>query len=114
MKTLKLAFIFIVCFLALGVIYSALASANYEKYDGDCTGLETVGRCADKCPEPTTQGTYYLMGYGKHGEAICGISYYNECPHAHVDLHSALCRKLAEQNDPEEPAPVVQEESYGK
>ncbi len=38
-----------------------------DKYDGDCTGHETAGRCADKCPNGS-----YPIGYDDEtGAAIC-------------------------------------------
>lgn len=65
-----------------------------DKYDGDCQPSATAGRCADKCPAATTQGTYYLQGYDKDtGAAVCGFSYYNPCPTA--DTMSATDPKCA-------------------
>lgn len=55
----------------LAVAYTVLAPANAmpsDKYDGGCTGMETAGRCADKCPNQTDT----LLGYDeKTGAAIC-------------------------------------------
>jgi len=34
-------------------------SVQAEKYDGDCTGTETVGRCADKYIPHTPTGCPY-------------------------------------------------------
>lgn len=38
-----------------------------DKYDGGCTGHETQGRCADKCPP----GTYQIGIDERYGSAIC-------------------------------------------
>lgn len=52
----------IVMFLA--IMASAQAA---DKQDEPCTGLETAGRCADKCP-----AGYYQQGMDKEtGAAIC-------------------------------------------
>ena len=46
----------------------ASAQQASDKYDGECTGHETAGRCADKCPNQTDT----LLGYDKEtGAAIC-------------------------------------------
>lgn len=83
------------------------ASASVsDKYDGDCTGHETAGRCADKCPADTAEGTYYLQGFDKDtGAAVCRLEYYHECPYAaSVSADDPLCDKLAAQ---QQPAPVT-------
>jgi hypothetical protein len=49
--------LFIAATVALVVIILGTASAFVnQKYDGDCTGLETAGRCADK-PAPTASSS---------------------------------------------------------
>lgn len=43
-------------------------SISSDKADSECTGLETAGRCADKCPIATDT----LLGYDKTtGAAVC-------------------------------------------
>lgn len=37
----------------VGGIPKALAQTVDTKSDGECSGLETTGRCADKCPDGT-------------------------------------------------------------
>lgn len=70
-----------------------------DKYDGDCTGHETTGRCADKCPANTSEGAYHLQGYDDEtGAAICGFTYYNECPYAAgYSATDPMCDKFAAQ-----------------
>lgn len=85
----------------------AQAQQSSDKYDGDCTGTETAGRCADKCPADTAQGTYHLQGYDKvTGAAVCGFTYFNECPYAAgYSATDPMCDKFAEQQEvPAEPA----------
>lgn len=74
----------------------ASAQQASDKYDGDCTGMETAGRCADKCPADTAEGAYYLQGYDKTtGAAVCRLSYYHACPYADsVSADDPLCAKL--------------------
>jgi len=73
----------------------ASAAVASDKYDGDCTGQETEGRCADKCPVSTDKGAYHLQGYDKTtGAAICGFTYYNECPYfAGAEAGTPECEK---------------------
>lgn len=77
----------------------AAAAEASDKYDGDCTGHETAGRCADKCPNPAPEGVYYLQGYDKDtGAAICRLEYYHACPYADsVSADDPLCEKLQAQ-----------------
>lgn len=74
-----------------------------QKSDGECTGHETAGRCADKCPLPTDQGVYYLQGFDKEtGAAICGFSYYHQCPYTDaVSADDPLCYKSAPAQNPD-------------
>lgn len=74
----------------------AAAAEASDKYDGDCTGHETAGRCADKCPADTAEGVYYLQGYDKDtGAAVCRLEYYHACPYADsVSADDPLCAKL--------------------
>lgn len=80
-----------------------------DKYDGDCTGHETAGRCADKCPGDTSEGTYYLQGYDKEtGAAVCRLEYFNACPYADsIPATDPLCAKLQEQQTTSDPQPVT-------
>lgn len=82
-----------------------------DKYDADCTGNETAGRCADKCPLDTAEGTYFVQGYDKDtGAVVCGFSYYHECPYARSQsATSDVCLKLTEQNKPPVQAEPVPE-----
>lgn len=65
-----------------------------DKYDGDCTGRETQGRCADKCPPNTDKGAYFLRGYDDNGAAICAFSWYNACPYVEaVPADDPMCEK---------------------
>lgn len=72
MKTLKT--IIIAALIILGLVYfahvvgAAEAVVNTDKFDGECTGQETGGRCADKCPEGS-----YSIGIGKNGEVLCKL-----------------------------------------
>ena len=66
-KKLAIAVLFVGLFFGGNVIAHATANTN-GKYDGDCTGHETVGRCADKCPNQTDT----LQGFDPQtGAAIC-------------------------------------------
>lgn len=71
-------------------IPTAKASAEV-KADDPCTGTETAGRCADKCPDGT-----YLQGYDKdNGGAICVYTSQNTCPYADAQsADSPECQKL--------------------
>lgn len=111
MKTL--AKVIAITLLALGIVtfmpvqlrtQPARADVS-DKYDGDCTGHETTGRCADKCPADTTEGAYFLRGYDKEtGAAVCGFSYFNACPYTEaVSADDPLCYK----NQPAQPTPAV-------
>lgn len=81
---------------------AASAAEASDKYDGDCTGHETAGRCADKCPADTAEGVYYLQGYDKDtGAAVCRLEYYHACPYADsVSADDPLCAKLQAQQQP--------------
>lgn len=60
-------FVFHLDWVVAGMPKAGAQSLN-DKYDGDCTGTETAGRCADKCPNPTDT----LQGYDKEtGAAVC-------------------------------------------
>lgn len=48
MSKTKLVLATIVIVLVALTVSTALAQPPSDKYDGDCTGLETQGRCADK------------------------------------------------------------------
>lgn len=73
-----------------------------DKYDGDCQPSDTAGRCADKCPADTSEGTYYVQGYDKDtGAVVCGFSFYHACPYADaVSADDPLCAKLQAQQTP--------------
>jgi len=57
-----------------------------EKSDGECTGLETVGRCADKCPEGD-----FVRGFDKEtGALVCG--HVTGCPYGDsIPVDSPKC-----------------------
>lgn len=73
-----------------------------DKYDGDCTGLETVGRCADKCPEGS-----YNIGISKDGAAICKLEP-TGCPYGDSIPLGADCDKHAPQSEPVQEYPVME------
>lgn len=78
------------------VLSAEVLPTNTEtKGDGDCTGKETVGRCSDKCPLPTAEGTYFNRGFDPDtGKAICGFSFYHACPYSEaVSADDPLCYK---------------------
>lgn len=85
----------------------ASAQQAGDKYDGDCTGNETDGRCADKCPPPTAEGAYFERGRDKDGKISCGFAFYNECPYATgYSATDPMCEKLKptpEQLEPWQP-----------
>lgn len=89
----------------------AQAQQQSDKYDGDCTGHETAGRCADKCPLDTPQGTYHLQGYDKDtGAAVCGFTYYNECPYAAgYSATDPMCDKLGAEQQANQVQPPAEE-----
>lgn len=94
----------------------AAAADVSDKYDGDCTGHETAGRCADKCPADTADGVYYLQGYDKEtGAAVCKLSYYHACPYADsVSADDPLCAKLQAQQPAQQPStPAVPDNQCG-
>lgn len=84
------------------------ATPASDKYDGDCTGHETVGRCADKCPAPTPLGAYNQLGTDPTtGAAICHFVYADACPYTEaVSATDPLCAKSAPQQ-PAATTPVV-------
>jgi hypothetical protein len=105
MKKVKtsLAIIFIIA-LSVGVGLALPATSTHpqpasaatsDKYDGDCTGSETAGRCADKCPADTAEGAYFVRGNDKDtGAVVCGFSYYHACPYSEaVSADNPLCYK---------------------
>lgn len=48
------------------------------------------------CPAPTSEGVYYIQGYGKETDAVvCGFSYYHACPYADAQpADGPVCAKL--------------------
>jgi hypothetical protein len=48
------------------VVVSYVHAAPMDKFDGECTGQETAGRCSDKCPVGS-----YNIGWNADGSAIC-------------------------------------------
>lgn len=81
----------------------ANAQQAIDKYDGDCTGLETAGRCADKCPEGS-----YNIGITKNGEAICKLEP-TGCPYGDSIPLGAECDKHAPQPEPvQTEAPIME------
>lgn len=79
----------------------ASAQQQSDKYDGDCTGTETAGRCADKCPPGS-----YAIGYEDNGAAICkaeptGCPYGDSIPLGpECDKHAPANQSPAEQPKP--------------
>lgn len=77
-----------------------------DKYDGDCTGHETQGRCADKCPP----GTYKIGVDENTGAAICN----NEptgCPYGDSIPLGPECDKhkpQPQQTKPAQPSKAAQ------
>lgn len=63
-----------------------------DKFDGECTGQETVGRCADKCPD----GSYEIGTKDETGEAICKLEP-TGCPYGDSIPLGADCDKHAPQ-----------------
>lgn len=64
-----------------------------DKYDGDCQPDATIGRCADKCPNPTDT----LQGYDKDtGAPVCKAAP-TGCPYGDSVPLGAECDKLAPQ-----------------
>lgn len=63
----------VIILMIIGIIWFAQlvgAQTPSDKSDGECTGRERAGRCADKCPEGTT-----LQGYKDDtSAAICKIN----------------------------------------
>jgi hypothetical protein len=85
-----------------GVFVPAQVNALNDKYDGDCTGHETAGRCADKCPEG-----YFERGTDREtGAAICATV--TGCPYGDSIPLGPECDKQAPQQPAAttEPAPV--------
>lgn len=79
-----------------------------DKYDGDCTGHETAGRCADKCPNQTDT----LLGYDETtGAAICKAAP-TGCPYGDSIPLGPDCDKHAPVAEPVEQPPA--EEFVGK
>lgn len=70
-----------------------------DKYDGDCTGTETAGRCQDKCPPGS-----YAIGYEDNGAAICKAEP-TGCPYGDSIPLGPECDKHAPQqtNQPAQP-----------
>lgn len=82
----------------------ASAQQQSDKYDGDCTGQETQGRCADKCPPPTAEGVYFERGRGPNGQLACGFAYYNACPYMEgASATDPKCEKARLSQQPPEP-----------
>lgn len=82
--------------------HAASMSETSDKYDGDCDPTATVGRCADKCPAPTSEGAWNQIGTDPTtGAAICHFVYANACPYFEaVSADDPMCYK----NQPQQPA----------
>ncbi len=78
------------------------AQPQRDKYDGDCTGLETQGRCADKCPP----GSYSIGVDDKTGAAICKLEP-TGCPYGD-SIPMDMCDKF-KPAPTEQPKPAQQE-----
>ncbi len=76
--------------LLLGYVAGNLhVFAAEDKFDGECTGQETAGRCADKCPEGS-----YNIGISKDGAALCKLNP-TGCPYGDSIPLGAECDKQA-------------------
>lgn len=75
-------------FLFVFIDYS-IANAIDGKYDAPCTGHETAGRCADKCPEGS-----YLIGFEHDGSAVCKLEP-TGCPYGDSIPLGPQCDKQA-------------------
>lgn len=92
MKKLLWSLMIVAVIVATAVSYR-VAFATSDKSDGPCTGQETAGRCADKCPNQTDT----LMGYDKTtGAAICKAAP-TGCPYGDSVPLGPECDKLAPQ-----------------
>lgn len=84
----------------------AEAQQQSDKYDGDCTGNETQGRCADKCPP----GSYLIGVDDKTGAAICKLEP-TGCPYGD-SIPMDMCDKFkpspTEQPKPAQPTEAAQ------
>ena len=77
-------------------------AAFSDKYDGDCTGFETAGRCADKCPPGS-----YNIGISKDGAAICKLEP-TGCPYGDSIPLGPDCDKHAPQPEPVQEVPMME------
>jgi hypothetical protein len=86
----------------------AVSAAESDKNATGCIGNETTGRCADKCPANTDQGTYSLQGYDKDtGAAVCQFEYYHACPFADSQpADGPVCAKLQAQQHTADQTPA--------
>jgi hypothetical protein len=88
--------------LAIGYTLQVGATDQSNKYYGDCTGSETAGRCAEKCPEGS-----YLVGYkSKDAGYICKLVP-TGCPYGD-SIPMDNCNKFK----PAEPKPVKEEPAF--
>lgn len=79
----------------------AAAQQQSDKYDGDCTGQETEGRCADKCPDGS-----YAIDYTETGAAICKQEP-TGCPYGDSIPLGPECDKHAQESANQPPAAPV-------
>lgn len=80
-----------------------------DKQDAACTGHETAGRCADKCPDGD-----FVRGYDDNGAAICG--HVTGCPYGDSIPLGPECDKHAPAvyNEPQATTPAPAETFAGK
>jgi hypothetical protein len=115
-KTILIAAAVLLGLLYFAHIVGAEAFVNTDKSDGECTGLETVGRCADKCPN---QGDF-VRGYDKEtGAVICG--HVTGCPYgdsiplgAECDKHAPLVQSTTIEEPVTSPVDYPSEDFQGK
>lgn len=86
------------------------SAQSSDKFDGECTGHETAGRCADKCPNQTDT----LLGYDPQtGAAICKAAP-TGCPYGDSIPLGAECDKHAPQPSVTPAQPIEAAQFGGK
>lgn len=94
----------------VGGLPAHASGLSFDKFDAQCTGTETAGRCADKCAGPNE----FVRGFDKEtGAAVCGVV--TGCPYGDSVPLGPECDKLAPvYNEAQAIAPAPADEFAGK
>lgn len=76
--------------MLFAIITALPASAEEPRFDP--TGATPI----TECPAPTNIGVYFIRGHNEDGSVICGLAYYDACPHLEGEAAGSLmCTKVS-------------------